>query len=53
MGRIQALGRPNLLNPSSKEPNKQIGQPVKPNYIINNPPKSSSTWAQLAVKRPV
>ncbi|KAF5947185.1 hypothetical protein HYC85_013142 [Camellia sinensis] len=50
MGWIQALGRPNLPKPKSKWSSEHADKPIKPNSIINNPPKSSSTWAQPIVE---
>ncbi|KAF5947180.1 hypothetical protein HYC85_013137 [Camellia sinensis] len=41
MGRIQALGRPNLPKPKSKWLSEHVDKPIKPNSIINNLPKSS------------
>ncbi|KAF5947184.1 hypothetical protein HYC85_013141 [Camellia sinensis] len=41
MGRIQALGRPNLPKPKSKWSSEHVDKPIKPNSIINNLPKSS------------
>lgn len=53
MGRIQVLGRPNPLDSRPEKQDKQVGQSDQPNYIVNNPPKSSSTWAQPVVERSV
>ncbi|GMP37686.1 hypothetical protein CsSME_00009268 [Camellia sinensis var. sinensis] len=49
MGRIQALGRHNPLNPNPNGSDKRVSKPTKPNSLTNCPPSpqafgSNSKW---------